>query len=152
MQFLQAMIPHHQSAMEMAELVPEPTERPELRELAEAIIGSQEAEIEQMRSLLTEAGEDPDAVNGMDMDMGDETMSEMMDPSMMMAELEGLQGQEFDLAFLDLTTMHHQGAIEMSEMVLEQGADAQIAELADGNIEEQRTEIEQMQEWQQAWT
>jgi uncharacterized protein (DUF305 family) len=79
-QFLQAMIPHHQSAIEMAELVPEPTERPELRELAEAIIGSQEAEIEQMRSLLTEAGEDPDAVDGMDMDMGDETMSEMMDP------------------------------------------------------------------------
>jgi hypothetical protein len=47
--FIDAMIPHHQGAVMMAERVRSRTERPELKQLAEDIIAEQEAEITQLR-------------------------------------------------------------------------------------------------------
>lgn len=52
--FLQAMIPHHQSAVAMAQAALERTARPEIRELAQAIIAAQEQEIAQMRQWLAD--------------------------------------------------------------------------------------------------
>lgn len=51
-QFAEAMIAHHQAAVDMARLVAERTERAELRTLARAIIDTQTREIEQMRQWL----------------------------------------------------------------------------------------------------
>jgi uncharacterized protein (DUF305 family) len=42
------MIPHHQSAIEMAQVAREKSEIPEIKELAEDIISAQQEEIEQM--------------------------------------------------------------------------------------------------------
>ncbi len=52
--FLRLMIPHHQAAVPMAEAVLDETDRPEVRQLAGAIVASQKAEIEVMRDLLEE--------------------------------------------------------------------------------------------------
>jgi uncharacterized protein (DUF305 family) len=52
--FLEAMIAHHESAIEMARLIPERTERAELQQLGEAIITTQEAEIAQFNGWLAE--------------------------------------------------------------------------------------------------
>ncbi|HEY0164980.1 MAG TPA: DUF305 domain-containing protein [Sphingomicrobium sp.] len=48
--FVTMMIPHHQSAVDMARVCLEAGRDPELRQLAQKIIASQEAEIEHMRS------------------------------------------------------------------------------------------------------
>lgn len=48
--FLQMMIPHHESAVSMSELVEKRSERPELRQLAQKIIKAQKAEIAEMKS------------------------------------------------------------------------------------------------------
>jgi uncharacterized protein (DUF305 family) len=58
--FLRLMIPHHQAAVPMAEAVLEETDRPEVRQLAEAIVASQKGEIEVMRDLLAERGAKPE--------------------------------------------------------------------------------------------
>ena len=50
--FLEMMIPHHEAAISMAEQALAESERPELRALAEAIISSQTAEIDEMRGYL----------------------------------------------------------------------------------------------------
>lgn len=50
--FLKAMIPHHQGAIEMAEELILKTKDPELKALAEKIIKDQTAEILQMQDLL----------------------------------------------------------------------------------------------------
>ena len=50
--FLEQMIVHHAGAIDMAEEVLDDGQHPEVRELAENIIASQAAEIEQMRSML----------------------------------------------------------------------------------------------------
>ena len=54
--FLRLMIPHHQAAVPMAEAVLDETDRPEVRQLAGAIVASQKAEIEVMRGMLKERG------------------------------------------------------------------------------------------------
>jgi uncharacterized protein (DUF305 family) len=46
--FLQQMIQHHRSAVEMAKMVVDHTQRAELRQFAEKIISAQTQEIEQM--------------------------------------------------------------------------------------------------------
>jgi uncharacterized protein (DUF305 family) len=50
--FLQEMIPHHQMAVMMAQMLLSGTNRPEMKQLGQDIITAQEAEIEQMRSWL----------------------------------------------------------------------------------------------------
>ncbi len=48
--FIEQMIPHHQGAVEMAQLALTSSKRPEIIKLANDIIASQQKEIEQMRS------------------------------------------------------------------------------------------------------
>lgn len=55
--FLQEMIPHHQMAVMMAQMLLRGTSRSEMKELAQNIIAAQEKEIEQMRSWLSNLSE-----------------------------------------------------------------------------------------------
>lgn len=59
--FLRMMIPHHQGGVAMAEAALERTDRAEVRRLASAIINTQQAEIEWMRTLLQRMGQQPAA-------------------------------------------------------------------------------------------
>ena len=51
--FMSQMIPHHQSAIEMAKLVPERAAHQELKDLAQNVITSQSSEIDQMNGWLS---------------------------------------------------------------------------------------------------
>ncbi|MBA3371942.1 MAG: DUF305 domain-containing protein [Euzebyaceae bacterium] len=152
-EFLQGMVPHHSQAVAMAELVPDRTDRPELNELAETIISTQNEEIEQMNTVLSDAGAEP-VEGGMDhggMTEGGMTMSGMMDDQQMQ-DLESAEGQDFELMFLDMMTAHHQGAIEAAEQVLDAGENPEVADLAEQIIEAQQAEIEQMATWKEQWS
>jgi uncharacterized protein (DUF305 family) len=46
---MDAMIPHHQSAIEMAQVAQEESKIPVIRQLAEDIVEAQKREIEQMK-------------------------------------------------------------------------------------------------------
>lgn len=150
--FLQSMIPHHAQAVEMAEMVADRTAHPdELGELADTIIATQQDEIDTMNALLADAGEepvDPGAGHAMaDMD----GMAGMMDPADM-EELASLDGEAFDLRFIEMMTAHHQGAIQQAQDVLGSGENAEVADLAQEIIAAQQAEIAQMQDWQQEWS
>ena len=52
-EFINEMIPHHEMAIMMAQMLQATTERPEMKQLADNIITSQSREIDMMRSWLT---------------------------------------------------------------------------------------------------
>jgi uncharacterized protein (DUF305 family) len=122
-QFMHDMIPHHHQALEMAALVAERTNRPELIDVAGRIERSQEDEIAFMQQWLRERGEhapDPTAHHAMHTS---HKMAGMATPEQM-AELAAAKGTAFDRLFLTLMITHHDGAVTMVEELLEQPGSA----------------------------
>jgi uncharacterized protein (DUF305 family) len=147
--FVQGMIPHHEGAIEMAELVEGRTDRQELLDLADEIIEVQDEEIALLRGMLDRMGADEMA---MDDDMGDMDHGDMgMMDEAELEELRELEGDEFDRRFMQAMIVHHEGAIDMAERVLAEGQDDEVAGLAQLVIDAQQREIEQMQRWLEEW-
>jgi len=145
--FTQNMVPHHQQAIDMAELVDSRTGRPELRTLAERIAASQGREISLMQGWLQAWGK-PAAPQGMD--HGGMHMPGMMS-EVEMRQLMATTQRSFDLLFVEMMTAHHQGAIEMANTELRNGSLPEVKRLAQQIIDDQQAEIDQFQQWQQEW-
>ena len=59
----------------------------------------------------------------------------------------GVASDDADETFMRMMIPHHQGAIDMAEIVLEHGTDDETRALAEAIIESQSAEIEQMEAW-----
>lgn len=153
LRFLDGMILHHQGAVTMAEAVLQNSSRSELKQLAEAIITAQKAEIAQMQQWRADwypkAGADPmmyHAEMGHSMEMPPE-----MQAAMQMSSDLGQGDGEFDLRFIDGMIPHHEGALVMAEQVLQNSDRPELQQLAQAILETQQAEIDQMQQWKQEW-
>jgi uncharacterized protein (DUF305 family) len=154
-QFIDMMVPHHQGAVEMARIALVRAEHQEIRDLAVAIIASQDAEIGQMRAWRRAwYGSDQTppldrmpmlhAMDGAVMTMG--TMN-------MAADVEALRAapEPFDRAFIDAMIPHHQSAIDAARLVLQQARRPEIRALAAAIVVDQQREIDQMTTWRLLW-
>ena len=145
-QFMQDMIPHHHQALEMAVLVADRTNRPELIDAAGRIRVSQQDEIEFMQRWLGERGErvpDPTEHGAMHIE---HKMAGMATPEQM-AELAAAESADFDRLFLTLMIAHHEGAVKMVEKLLEQPGsayDSALFEFTTDITNDQKAEIERM--------
>lgn len=163
----------------MAELALTRAQRPEVKQLAEAIIQEQNNEIEQMREWyqVWYDSEVPDMADMGMMGMGQGMMNQTipnpdseqpmmamednsgsgqgmmaMHQSMMMGNLETLQNaDDFDEEFLQQMIPHHQMAVMMAQMVRDRATHPETRELAQSIINTRTDEIEQMQQWYQSW-
>lgn len=138
--FLQMMVPHHRSAVAMAELALERAERPAVRRLARRIVASQEEEIERMRAWSEEW-------------FGEPLVEDMSGPhaGMDMSDLEATQAGEFDRAFLAAMIPHHASALMMADAALRAGPRGELGRMTREIIAAQAEEIGQMQRWRQTW-
>lgn len=71
--------------------------------------------------------------------------------SMMTGALMSATGSEFDRAFLSEMITHHQGAVEMAELVLERSERPELKQLATDIISAQNKEIGMMKTWLATW-
>lgn len=141
--FAQMMIPHHQQAVELADLALEPTSAasPEILQLAQQIRDGQEPEIKQMTALLIQWEQPLDSHAA----MGHGSEMEGMLSEQEMMRLATLTGSEFDAAWIAAMTIHHQGAIAMASVAANDGVNPDIKALTAAIIEVQQSEIETLQ-------
>lgn len=141
--FAQGMIPHHQQALQMAELAAGRASSDQVKDLAARIEKAQDPEIRKMTGWLRTWGEDvPSAAPGMD-HSGHSGMAGMMDQEDM-DKLSKASGKAFDTLFLTLMVEHHEGAVEMAEDEEAKGRYRPATELADDVVSAQTAEIEEM--------
>ena len=143
--FAQSMIPHHQQAVEMANMALDAAAHAgdNVRALATGIKAAQDPEIKTMQGWLKTAGQPKTmdtAMGGMD---GGSAMPGMMS-SAEMSGLKALQGAKFDKMWLNMMIRHHQGAITMAETVTTGGSNADVLGLAAKIIVAQQSEIDKM--------
>ncbi|WP_236794406.1 DUF305 domain-containing protein [Amycolatopsis sp. GM8] len=137
--FAQAMIPHHQQAIEMAGLAASRSTNAKVKDLAGRIQSAQDPEIQQMQTWLAQWGES--AMPG----MNHGSMTGMMTDTDM-EKLRQAGGLAFDTLFLQLMVQHHQGAIEMARTELAQGSSTDAKALAQRIIDGQTAEITEMRQ------
>lgn len=143
--FIDAMVPHHESAIEMAKAAQKAgLVQADLVEIADDILATQQAEIDQMTSWRGEwfgsSEIDPqgaaalglsDAEMGMDMEHAADTL---------------MSSGDVDTDFATMMIAHHEGAVEMAKLAEANAGHEEIKELAGRIIEAQEREIEVMRE------
>lgn len=136
--FAQMMIPHHEQAIELADIALDPTlmASEQVKTLASQIKLAQDPEIDLMTQWLT------------DWDQPLMDMSEEHDMSMdgmlsvdEIAALGQLMGEEFDQAWASAMIAHHKGAIKMAKTVKEDGQSTLVLGLANLIVQAQQSEI-----------
>jgi uncharacterized protein (DUF305 family) len=138
-QFMATMVPHHESAVQMAQLALERARHPQVRRLAQGIIASQEAEIARMRAWHEEW-------------FGEELQADMAGPHarLDMSDLEAAR-EDFDRRFLTMMIPHHASAIMMADQAMLAEPRGQIDLMTREIIAAQAKEIGQMQRWREQW-
>lgn len=153
LRFIDGMTPHHEGAVVMAQEALQKSQRPEIRQLAEAIIAAQQKEIAQMKAWRTAWYPNASATPMMySAEMGHMMpMSEEMMSSMMMSMDLGAADDQFDLRFINAMLPHHEGALVMAQEALEKSDRPEVKKLAQDIISSQQQEIDQMQQWKKSW-
>ena len=156
-EFIDMMVPHHESAIAMAEIAQERAEHPDLRTLADEVVSTQSAEIEQLTdwraewfgSADTPGMDEMPMLPGMSMPAGHSMDGGTMD---MTGDVEALRDAEpFDREFIDSMIRHHEQAVEAAEIALAESERDEIRALAEEIIAAQTSEIEQLREWRESW-
>lgn len=141
--FIDAMVPHHEGAVDMAQVALKRAEHPEIANLAEEIVSAQRSEIE----LFGKIREREYGSAESRMEMNEQNMR-----AMGMSEPEKLANADpFDEAFIDEMIPHHESAIAMAEVARQNTDDPEIRGIADDIVSAQQREIEQMKRWRQQW-
>lgn len=136
--FVADMIPHHESAVEMAKIAQRRGSSAFVKQLADDIQRTQTEEIATMTArdrALAGAG-----VARGSLGMSEEMMGMNHDASSLTA------ANPFDAAFLRMMIPHHEGAVVMAKAELEQGEDPELKALARDIITAQQREIAEMRE------
>jgi uncharacterized protein (DUF305 family) len=134
--FATLMIPHHESAVEMAEIGLQRAESLFVRDLSRNIIRTQNAEIAQLRraaQALEEAGVEKTSLGLSRSQMGMNHDASALE-----------KATKFDRRFISMMIPHHEGAITMARAQLADGADAKLTTLAEDIITAQQGEIIEM--------
>jgi uncharacterized protein (DUF305 family) len=138
-QFLTGMIDHHHMAVMMAETCVENAAHEELRTLCNSIITAQNAEIEHMQHWLGEwygITHEPEMTPDMQREMND---------------LAALDGEAFEVAFMEQMIGHHLTALSEGGTCLARAYHPELVGMCGDMVGSQAAEIVKMREWLCQW-
>jgi len=134
--FAQMMIPHHEQAVQMSDdLLAKGGIDQSVVDLATEIKAAQEPEITQLKDWLTAWGEDDSSMSG----MGGGSDGMMSDDDMM--ALQDASAVEASTLFLEQMTVHHEGAVAMAQLEIDDGENANAQAMAANIVKTQTAEI-----------
>lgn len=149
--FMRAMIPHHQGAIDMANVVLKHGKDARVRWLAGNIIKAQMWEIGWMKRLLLRSNQPINVKTGngaMAQSADTDAKQELLAVHHQMhAEMDVALTGEADADFIRAMIPHHQGAVDMAAWVLTHGRNTATRDLAREIIEAQTGEIAWMNKW-----
>jgi uncharacterized protein (DUF305 family) len=153
--FVRMMIPHHEQAIEMSDIILAKSDIPaDTTALAEKIKAEQAPEIDQMTTWLDQWGQPPGPRDGHrghgggGMPVMGNDMS-MMDGMLSADELQQLfdaEGTDAARLYLEQMIAHHEGAIDMAQGEVADGTYPPTVALARSIIDTQQQEIARMRE------
>ena len=156
--YIDMMIPHHVSIIALAEAALPSLRDDRLRDMATAIVATQEAEIAELRAMRADRFGSPDPMpmdenmlaalhdlmpedspgeHGMDAATSD--MAMQMDSAALIAAF--CHAADPNLTFASLNLAHHQMAVDSSRGLLETTQDAKLRDIAERVIAAQEAEI-----------
>lgn len=158
--FARDMSVHHAQAVEMAFIVRDRTDDPDVRTMAYDIINTQRAQIGMFSGWLqqwelpqtstaapmawTDAPHGMDGMGSMEVGSYDEMPGMASDDQL--DQLRAAEGVEAELLFLELMIDHHRGGVEMAEAVLPLTDRTEVSYLADTIVAGQQAEIATMEQ------
>ena len=147
--FAKDMKPHHEQAVEMADLILAKNPSAPIKALADKIKAAQQPEITQLDSMLATFGVEAESSMGQggghDMTGSASGDMRMMSDTDMQA-LEDVTGAEAERLFLAGMLKHHKGAVEMATAEIDGGKYPQAIELATSIKIDQQGEITEMEQ------
>ena len=154
-EFIDMMVAHHQSGVEMAKLAQERAEHPELKQFVDGVVAAQDSEIARMRQWRqawfgSDSAPSTHREAGMaNLKMGHAAMPGTMD---MKEVVEGLRTADpFDKAFIEAMVPHHESALQMAKQAQDRAEHPEIKGLADAIVTAQTRDIATMKVWLKAW-
>ncbi|MBL5974587.1 MAG: DUF305 domain-containing protein [Candidatus Leucobacter sulfamidivorax] len=140
--FTAGMIPHHEQAIEMSDIVlGKDGIDPRVGELAERIKTAQGPEIDRLQGWLRDWGAEHAGHGGDHAGHGDGMMTEED-----LAALRDASGADASRLFLEQMIAHHEGAVQMAETQIAEGGNADAIALAREIASAQAAEIQQMRD------
>ena len=134
--FLQNMVVHHTQAITMCQIARNQASAAQVKDLAARIEAEESPQIQQMNALLTEWAIPAPATTG-----GTAPTSGVGH-----GQLPGLvSGAGFDRAFLEMMVIHHQDAVDMSQIELAQASNPATRNLAQLITSADQAQISEMQ-------
>ncbi len=144
--FARGMVPHHQGAVDMAEVLLAHGDDPVLRKLASRIIVAQKQEIGIMKRWLTRRGlPEPEAQQALEQDRTVKGYRDAM--HRMHEQMNIVYSNDADADFVYGMIPHHQGAIEMADVQIAWGEDPELRDIAADIVRSQQQEIALMRGW-----
>jgi uncharacterized protein (DUF305 family) len=153
--FSRDMAVHHRQGVEMANLAPERSSDPEVRQLAFDISATQTNQAGRMEGWLSLWGQSRSGGDHMAWmgsghsghsghDASDGAVMPGMATEAELAQLRSLSGPAFDVEFLRLMIRHHQGGFDMAEYAAENADVAAVRTLAESIADTQSAETRTM--------
>ena len=145
--FIECMVPHHQAAIYMSENLLTYTTYVPLQEIAKGIICMQTKGIEQMREIAkTTSG-----FSNTTKEMNQYVEKYLMITKNMISKMRNSpRCININLSFVGEMIPHHEGAIEMCNLLLKNSIDPRLKQVAETIIQEQSKGINELEEVKQS--